>query len=116
MEQRFAASLGRITLNMQIVPLGNDIQIILTGGEAHIGAVAVASADSPQGSVREMPHHREGELAQKMACRLAKALNVTVSVSAGIHFPHISREEIATVFALADRLTEDALTFLEAHR
>ena len=114
MEQFFAASQGRIALTMKIVPVGDDIQVILTGGEAHIGAVAVASCGNPQGSVREMPHHREGELAQKIASRLANALHVTVSVCAGIHFPQISRDEIATVLALADRLTEDALNSLEA--
>lgn len=112
MDTFLSISHGRIALNMQIVPVGEDLQIILSGGEAHIGAVALASGNSSEAVLREMPHHREGELVQKMACRLARALNVTVSVSAGIHFPDISRDEIATVLQLADRLTEDALKIL----
>ena len=112
MLQSFIASRGRIALNLQIVPMGRDIQILITGGSAHIGAVAVASGSSPQTAVHEISQHREGELAQKIACRLARALHVTVGVSAGIHFNDITREEIVAVLELADSLAQDALQFL----
>ena len=93
------------------MPLGRDLHACLLGGEAHVGAVAVSSPGEAT-RVLQRPHHREGELAARMAERLSGALDCAVSVSCGIHFADISRAEIATVEKLAGWLADEYLRSL----
>lgn len=115
MLHQFEASCGRISLTLQLVTLGKDIQLVLTGGEAHIGAVALALASGELGHCTEIPGHREGDLTREMAVAVARSLGVTTCVCAGIHYPAISSAEIATVFDLVQKLTDDCLTFVRQH-
>ena len=46
----------------------------------------------------------QGTTTTRPPCRWRRALKATVCVSAGIHYDHISREEIDTVLALARML------------
>ncbi len=107
MQGRLVASEGRISLALSWQLLGNDVQVVLEGGEAHIGAVALYPADAATVQTLELPSHREGPLAQSVARRLGEALHVTVCVSAGIHYQNISKTEIATVLSLADKLAAE---------
>ena len=86
---------GRILVTLDIQQTGGDFLVTVLGGEAHIGAVAVAEKDSVR--THQCQGHREGEIAQKMAQSLAKAGACTVCVVCGIHYDKISREEIAQV-------------------
>ena len=93
------------------MPQGRDLHAFLLGGEAHVGAVALASPGEAA-KVLQRQSHREGELAGCVAERLAAALGCAVSVSSGIHFADISRAEIATVEELAGKLVEECLQSL----
>lgn len=130
---------GRLALELRLLPAGRDWQVLLTGGDAHIGAVILAEPadamppDAPEAApahaagsrarpvaapdpatsgaedaVRLHVLHRTGHHDDKAALPLARdycrALKATVCVSAGIHYDHISREEIDTVLALARML------------
>ncbi|MDR2573109.1 MAG: hypothetical protein LBC94_01975 [Desulfovibrio sp.] len=109
----FTAASGRISLDVRILHLGTDVQCLLCGGDAHIGAVALAwmEAGVPQSHLLCLPEHREGEIALRMARTLAQALHCAVCISAGIHFDDIAREEIAAVENLANELTGQCLDF-----
>ena len=98
-------------LCLRLMPQGRDLHAFLLGGEAHVGAVALASPEEAA-KVVQRRGHREGELASRMADRLAAALNCAVSVSSGIHFADISRAEITTVERLAEKLVDDCLQSL----
>lgn len=110
---RLTAKHGRLALTLRVLRLGRDLQVICTGGQAHIGAVAVASPMPAQAQTAEkhaqnlisLPGHREDMLAARMARQLADALECTVCVSAGIHFDCITKEEIERVLNLAATLT-----------
>ena len=93
------------------MPQGRDLHASLLGGEAHVGAVALA-APGEAAKLIQRPHHREGELAALVAQRLAGAFGCAVSASCGIHFADISRAEIATVEQLAGNLVEACLQSL----
>lgn len=109
--QEFHAQAGRIALCLRLLPLGRDLHACLVGGEAHVGATALAvPGEITQAS--ERPRHREGALAARTAERLSVALGCAVSVSCGIHYAGISREEIATVERLADELVNSCLASL----
>ena len=98
-------------LCLRLMPQGRDLHAFLLGGEAHVGAVALASPGEAA-KVIQRPGHGEGELAALVAERLAAALGCAVSVSSGIHFADISRAEITTVEKLAERLVDDCLQSL----
>ena len=98
-------------LCLRLMPQGRDLHACLFGGEAHVGAVALAVPGEAT-RVMQRPHHREGELAARVAERLAEALGCAVSVSSGIHFANISRAEIATVEELTGKLVEECLQSL----
>ena len=110
-ERAFHARQGRLELTLRLVPQGRDLNALLTGGEAHVGATALA-APGEATRVAERPHHREGGLAALVAERLAGGFGRAVSVSCGIHFDSITRQEIATVEALAARLVKECLAAL----
>lgn len=87
----------------------------LTGGAGHAGATALA-APGESTLVCERPAHREGALAELVAERLSSALGCAVSVSCGIHFEAITRQEITAVEALAGRLVDECLSSLSRTR
>lgn len=101
-----------MALCLRVLPLGPDLQAILTGGQAHLGAWAVAEPVRGITCAGERPGHREGPLAARLALMLANGLGCAVCVSAGIHYDAITREEIATVERLAGELGRRALAAL----
>lgn len=122
---RLTARHGNIAVSLHVLRQGRDLLVMCSGGQAHIGAVAVASPRSaaqpptiPDSEERSeglivLPGHREDLLAARMARRLADALHCTVCVSAGIHFDAITKEEIARVLDLTATLTERCVAQLQ---
>lgn len=108
---RFTASQGRLRLSLRALRLGRDVQVLITGGMAHMGAVALA-APGRDAALLCLPGHREDELALEAAATLAAGLGCAVCVSAGIHYDRITRDEIDAVAVLARRLTGRALAAL----
>lgn len=104
---------GRLRIQIRALWIGSDLQVMLCGGDAHIGAVALAS---PCGytQVSQIPEHREAEIAVWIAARLASDLNCNVAVVAGIHYDGISALEIEQVLELARLATEDLLAQIKA--
>ncbi|WP_291356801.1 hypothetical protein [Desulfovibrio sp.] len=100
---------GRLDLTLRLCPQGRDLHAILTGGDGHAGATALA-APGEATLVSERPGHREGALAGLVAGRLCAGLGCAVSVSCGIHFEAITRQEIAAVEKLGARLVEECLS------
>lgn len=94
-----------IGANLRLV--GQDLLVAITGGtRPHIGAVAVAQPRpslkdkthrSATASVICLPAHKEDDLAKAVAEVLAAATNVTVVVTAGIHWDDITPAGIAAV-------------------
>ncbi len=102
------------TIQMDAFPLGKDWQIILYGGTAHIGAVALAVCyDAERAAVNvsqiAVYGHREDDLCRAVAFTLSKALKTTVVVSAGIHFDGLSDREIQEIRQTISDLTEELI-------
>ncbi len=107
---------GRLCLCLALLRQGRDWLACLSGGKAHIGAVALALPENdapPRLALLSRPGHREDALAQDMARQLAAASRSAVCVCAGIHYPAISQEEIATVLYLCQDMTHEAARRLE---
>ena len=106
---------GRLRLELVLHLLGQDIQICLTGGVAHLGAVALALPDRAA-AVLVNPGHREDALAARMAETVSRTLGCAVCVSAGIHYEAISKQEITQVESMTEELTRQCLALLESQR
>ena len=92
---------GRTRVNLELKYQGLDILLLVTGGKAHIGAVAVWNG---QGQARpvvvtELPGHREGPLADECAEILGRASGRVVVAVVGIHQDNATRQEIAVIVA-----------------
>lgn len=90
---------NRSRVNLELIRQGRDYLVLVTGGEAHVGAVAVwdCGKKGGQGIVNEMSGHREGPLAGECAEILGIASGRTVVAVVGIHQDNATPEEIETI-------------------
>lgn len=116
--KQYAASCGPYRLTLAVRLLGRDVQLLLTGGAAHIGAVALAvpraglrhaESAGADASVLCVSGHREDLLARETALRVSRAWRTVVCATCGIHFDGLDEEGITTVLSLARRLTDRLL-------
>jgi gallate decarboxylase subunit D len=92
-------------ITARIIPMGNDLLVLLSGGQSHIGAVAVSHGEEEDSSVISIPGHREDGPAKGMAEALHEALGKNVTVVAGMHWDNLTKEGIETVLRICARLT-----------
>ncbi len=106
----FSHTEGRVNVRLRALSMGEDLCVLLDGGQKpHIGAVATAYTQGAANSC--LPGHREDILAQHMAQGLQNSLSCTVTCICGIHIPQITREEIAQVYAIAELLLQQYLSY-----
>ena len=105
---RLAVGKGRTKLWAEVTQLGKDLCILIHGGEAHIGSIAVAIprpslADankiSSTTSVYNLTGHKDDLLSQPLAREIAAQTNRVVTVIAGFHLEQISEDEIKGVLS-----------------
>jgi hypothetical protein len=98
--------------------MGDDYLLSIWGGEAHIGAMAMAQ---PRASLRDPAKrsatasvfcyvgHKEDQLVKEVSERLASALDAKVAVAAGMHWDDLTPEGVAAVTRNVDLLVEKIL-------
>lgn len=94
-----------LEITVRIIPMGDDMVVFLSGGQSHIGAVAVSCGEEKDSSVISVPGHREDGPARVMAEALHEALGRNVTVVAGMHWDNLSKEGLDTVLRICARLT-----------
>jgi metal-dependent hydrolase (beta-lactamase superfamily II) len=107
---------GRINIKIKAIELGNDLCVIVTGGESpHIGCTILSvprpglddkSIISSTESVLNLTGHKDDDALRHAAHLLSSKLNKNVVVTGGIHVSNITEEEISTVIRLLKDLTE----------
>lgn len=96
---------GRTEVRLEVVRHGRDRILIVGGGEAHVGAVAVHAAvglNEAAGPVAELtvvPGHKEGPLADECAATLAAVAGGTWVAIVGIHQDEATAAEIQAIVA-----------------
>ena len=107
-------SSGRLTVSLSATRLGPDLLVVLSGGAAHIGAVGAGNTCSglASSSVITMPGHRDDRIAKEAAERLSKSFRCNCVVVAGIHYDHISPEEINDIMLMCTSLLEELVKAL----
>ncbi|MEK4436685.1 MULTISPECIES: prenylated flavin chaperone LpdD [Paenibacillus] len=100
------------SVRLQVIEAGEDKIFLVTGGKAHIGAVATFYPERERvvGTAVHIPGHKEQELCERLARKAANSLKVTVTVIMGIHFDAITRVQIDEIVQTAEKLLDDHLT------
>jgi hypothetical protein len=102
--ESFDVGAGRTKLTIAYHRWGKDLHVHIGGGEHHIGAVALAGR-TPSGQthleVVGIPPHKEDRIVEQAARTLQQATGHNVCVTAGIHVPNISKEEIEQILRTA---------------
>lgn len=91
---------GSTALHYEIIPVGNDWLILLTGGDAHIGCTAIG--DDGRLCSYTPQSHKDDALAIPLAKKVSQTLTCVCTVVAGFHLDEITREEITAVVENAD--------------
>lgn len=102
-------------LAVRTIAAGRDYVLLVTGGEAHIGAAAVAYPAATGGVSTEiisLPGHKEAELARELAGLACRRLGRTVTVIAGIHIDRATSEEIHMIVLQTRKLVREELDIL----
>lgn len=107
MRKRVEKKLSFSVITVEMVQLGEDWLLTLSGGEKpHIGCVVMAvprpsltgsGQVSATSSVVNLTGHKDEELCRLLAERTAKEKNAVTVCTGGFHMDRISREQIAEV-------------------
>ncbi|TCS81305.1 hypothetical protein [Tepidibacillus fermentans] len=102
-------------IQIQHFKMGEDLVILVSGGVAHIGAVATAYVNENKihVEVTQLPHHKEGELAREFAELAAQTLHRTVSVLMGIHIHQATKDDICQIEAYVRNAMKQIIKALE---
>ncbi|MDG6242931.1 MAG: hypothetical protein QCH31_00860 [Methanolobus sp.] len=114
---RIKKSAARTDLILEWKKIGHDHVVCLTGGDEHVGAVAVGYYDikskRASSSVITSPGHRETELALFGARVISKAGKSTSVFIAGIHLEDIIPEEIEEIVSVAERMIDELSVIIQ---
>lgn len=115
--QDFKAEKGRIKISMKSILIGEDLCVIISGGDnPHIGCVTLSvprpsladsNVISATTSVLNVIGHKDDEVARYVSHALSSKLNKNVVVTCGIHLDNITKEEIKITIELLNELTEN---------
>lgn len=115
----FSAGEPPYLVDAVVTKTGNDLVISVGGGQYyHIGAVAVAHVNaslhdaqmvSSTVSLITLPGHKEGEIVYAAAHMLARQLNCSVVLSAGMHIDNASEKDIQLLVDNFWRLIEQII-------
>jgi len=113
---------GRCQISLILQDTGDGLNALLIGGEKpHVGGVVLAL---PRPSLRgegwsadvyitPVPGHKDVEVAKTLGASLARELQCTVVVTAGIHSDNLRPEELSQIIGHCEKLTQAALAALK---
>ncbi|SDE55960.1 hypothetical protein [Sporomusa acidovorans] len=114
--RQLTAASGRIGITLEAITVGEDICVIIYGGDSpHIGCVTLSifrpswkdgSTPSTTTSVLNLIGHKDDQVAQSVSHSLSAKLNKNVAVICGIHIDNITSEEIKDTIKLVESLTD----------
>lgn len=107
---------GRIKINMKAIEIGEDLCVIISGGDSpHIGCVTLSvprpslsdkNINSATTSILNLTGHKDDEAARYVSHTLSSRLNKNVVITCGIHVDNITNEEINITIGLLKELTD----------
>ena len=99
----------------------NDVIVVVSGGEDHIGAISLAvprpslldqNCLSATSSILTMIGHKEDELIKYVGEKVAAATKRNVAVIAGVHYEGLSLADLEILRELWTSLTDKIIVFI----
>lgn len=114
--QELSIEKGRIKISVKAFLVGEDLCVIISGGDSpHIGCVTLSvprpslsdlNKNSSTTSILNLLGHKDDEAAKYVSHKLSSRLNKNVVVTCGIHVDNITSEEIEITLGLLKELTD----------
>ncbi|MDK2891782.1 hypothetical protein [Methanohalophilus sp.] len=108
---------SRGKLSLSYTQLGNDLIAILSGGDQHMGAVAVSTYDNHKGftssSVITIPGHLDDLISYPLSRLISEAISKNVVFITGIHFDNITKDEIEEITAVSYEMADELINIIE---
>lgn len=118
----FTAKLSRGELRLAVIPMGEDLLLALSGGDApHIGTALLSlpreslagPGRSATSSILNVPGHMDDIPARRIAERFARERGVRIACVCGIHFDAATPELLQEILDASDALAQKALQALD---
>ena len=103
-----------VELNLTAIEMGDDLCIVLTGGESHLGAVTVGAAGLDTETVA-IGEHKEHHVTERIAKILKEKYTGSFVICSGIHYDNIRKEDIETVLELSCEMAEEICLILNSN-
>ncbi|MBF7097769.1 prenylated flavin chaperone LpdD [Alkalibacter mobilis] len=86
---------GSLAITYEIVFIGSDIQVIISGGEVHIGSVSIG--ENGHVTTWTSSGHKDDALSEPLARAISREFCCVCNVSTGFHLDNQSNREISEV-------------------
>lgn len=96
---------GKTFVQFQLIWQGNDLIVVISGGQAHFGSIAHTKKREAEENYQFVyKDHREDEIVRETINRLALHVSGELLVVGGIHYDEISREQIQNIVANCSKI------------
>jgi hypothetical protein len=115
----FEKKAGRHTLYLEAKDIGDDLLIVIYGGdEHHIGGVSAGhvtqshyrEANTVSVSTLTFPGHKDYVVSNQVTEKVCDALCRSVVTTVGIHYDDATREEIKVIITTVDALVDEMIS------
>ncbi len=95
---------NRIAINLTAYPMGEDLCVLITGGDTpHLGAFTAASRSMAPTTIA-FDTHKEYHVTEMAAKHLREIYDGNFVVCCGIHLDNIEEQEISDVMEMTEQL------------
>lgn len=91
----FSIGQEKTKINYKVELIGDDLDITITGGKAHIGCIVIITNNSY--NLLNLPNHREDEIIKPFIKKFRNYNKGTILIKAGFHIDDIALNEITDV-------------------
>lgn len=103
-------------IRAEVTLLKHDIHILLTGGSLpHTGAVSMYWDGREDGAIQP-EGHREKIVTDRWSRTLSEEFHCRVTTVCGIHYDHLSKEEIRQIVSVTDEMLAEAVKRIKTRR
>ena len=101
--------LGRISINLKAMYVGDDLLIVLSGGDRpHIGGISYGGLDDDKQTI-SFENHKDYILSDLFSKEISKIFKVNFVICSGVHLDNITKEEINQVQDLSKEILEEMI-------
>lgn len=102
---------NRLELNLTAIKMGEDLCIILKGGEEHLGSVTVGNRESVE--TFSFKDHKEYIITEMMSEFIRKEYSGSLVICCGIHFDNITKNEISEISDMCFHMSKELCSKLK---